>query len=98
MTKLKLDDAARARGEELVLDELFDLRLYERLRSVSQGGLAEMLDRLVAVEAETLRVLAGLFLLETVHSGRGAAIEVGHRHPHLSGRGSHGRPFRLWRA
>ena len=52
MTKLKLDEAALSRGEELVLDELFDLRLYERLRGVSRGGLAEMLDRLVAVEAK----------------------------------------------
>ncbi|MBL8023354.1 MAG: VIT1/CCC1 transporter family protein [Elusimicrobia bacterium] len=52
MTHLILDTAARARGEELVLDELFDLRLYERLRGVSRGGLSEMLDRLVAVEAK----------------------------------------------
>ena len=52
MEKIELDGATRARGEELVLDELFDLRLYERLRSVSRGGLAEMLDRLVTVEAK----------------------------------------------
>lgn len=52
MTSIVLDSAARARGEELVLDELFDLRLYERLRGVSHGGLAEMLDRLVVVEAK----------------------------------------------
>lgn len=52
MKKLELDEAARSRGEELVLDELFDLRLYERLAAVSRGGLSEMLNRLVAVEAK----------------------------------------------
>lgn len=45
-----LDDAARARAEELILDELFDLRLYERLRDISSGPLKEMLARLVGVE------------------------------------------------
>jgi predicted membrane protein (TIGR00267 family) len=52
MTELILTEAARARGEELVLDELFDLRLYERLSAVSRGGLSEMLERLVVVEAK----------------------------------------------
>jgi VIT1/CCC1 family predicted Fe2+/Mn2+ transporter len=78
MTKLKLDDAARARGEELVLDELFDLRLYERLRSVSQGGLAEMLDRLVAVEAKHYAFWQDFFSLKrsTLDAGRRLKLAI----------------------
>jgi len=43
---------ALAHGEDLVLDELFDLRLYERLRDMSAGALRDMLAKLVGVEVQ----------------------------------------------
>ncbi|MBK7688483.1 MAG: VIT1/CCC1 transporter family protein [Elusimicrobia bacterium] len=46
------EKVVRAHGEDLVLDELFDLRLYERLRDLSTGSLAAMLGKLVAVEVQ----------------------------------------------
>jgi VIT1/CCC1 family predicted Fe2+/Mn2+ transporter len=76
MKKLILDDAARARGEELVLDELFDLRLYERLRSVSRGGLAEMLDRLVAVEAKHYAFWQDFFSMKRPTLDRGRRFKL----------------------
>lgn len=64
MTSIDWDPVAKKRGEELVLDELLDLRLYERLRVVSRGGLAEMLDRLVAVEAKHYGFWQDLFSIQ----------------------------------
>ena len=37
-------------GHELILDEIFDLTLYEKLRRRAQGELAVMLDTLIATE------------------------------------------------
>jgi VIT1/CCC1 family predicted Fe2+/Mn2+ transporter len=78
MNNLVLDEAARSRGEELVLDELFDLRLYERLRGVSRTGLAEMLDRLVAVEAKHYAFWQDFFSLKRsrLDWGRRLKLEI----------------------
>ncbi|MBK8576393.1 MAG: VIT1/CCC1 transporter family protein [Elusimicrobia bacterium] len=78
MTKLELDAAARTRGEELVLDELFDLRLYERLCAVSRGGLSEMLNRLVAVEAKHYAFWQDFFSLKRsrLDWGRRLKLEI----------------------
>lgn len=46
------EKVVRAHGEDLILDELFDLRLYERLRDMSAGSLRDMLAKLVGVEVQ----------------------------------------------
>jgi len=39
-----------ALAKRLILDELFDLSLYQALREVARGGLRDMLDQLIPVE------------------------------------------------
>ncbi len=76
MTEIALDHVARKRGEELVLDELLDLRLYERLRVVSRGGLADMLDRLVAVEAKHYKFWQDFFSIQRSRLDVGRRIKL----------------------
>jgi vacuolar iron transporter family protein len=52
MTKPTTLDPRLAR--QLVLDELFDLSLYQSLRDVATGDLREILDRLIPIEARHL--------------------------------------------
>lgn len=42
----------RKLARSLVLDEMFDLALYERLRAMTDGGLARMLDELIPIEVK----------------------------------------------
>ena len=37
-------------GRQLILDELFDLSLYTRLRAVARDDVARILDALIPVE------------------------------------------------
>ena len=48
-------------ARSLILDELFDLRLYERLRGVSRGETRAVLDRLIPVEAKHFNFWQGFF-------------------------------------
>ena len=42
----------RKLARSLVLDEMFDLELYKRLRAIADGGLARMLDKLIPIEVK----------------------------------------------
>jgi len=44
----------RTLAKRLVLDELFDLSLYQSLREVASGELPSILDRLIPIEARYL--------------------------------------------
>lgn len=52
MTEPREVDPQLAR--QLVLDELFDLSLYESLRDVATGDLRSILDQLIPIEARHL--------------------------------------------
>lgn len=71
-----MDSEMRRRGEELVLDELFDLRLYERLRDVSRGELAALLEELVAVEAKHYGFWQSLIAIERPRLDVGRRIKL----------------------
>jgi VIT1/CCC1 family predicted Fe2+/Mn2+ transporter len=66
----------RVHGEDLVLDELFDLRLYERLRDMSTGPLADMLARLVAVEVQHHAFWQDFFGLRRDRLGWGRRLKL----------------------
>jgi len=51
-------------GRQLVLDEIFDLSLYRRLREVAQSDLARMLDELVRVETRHVSFWQEFFSLQ----------------------------------
>ncbi|MGH7254248.1 MAG: VIT1/CCC1 transporter family protein [Nitrospirales bacterium] len=53
------DDHALA--QELILDELFDLKLYATLRDLTQGPLQKMLDELIQVETKHLAFWRSFF-------------------------------------
>jgi VIT1/CCC1 family predicted Fe2+/Mn2+ transporter len=63
-------DAKLAR--RLVLDELFDLSLYQSLRDIATGDLRKVLDQFIPVEARHLAFWQGFFKLEltTLDVGR----------------------------
>jgi VIT1/CCC1 family predicted Fe2+/Mn2+ transporter len=65
-------------GRQLVLDELFDLSLYRELRGIAPGGLREILDQLIPVEARHLAFWQDFFgiSLETLDLGRRLKLAV----------------------
>ncbi len=73
-----LDRLPRRLAEGLILDELFDLSLYQRFRSQAVGPLAKLLDELVAVEAEHLSFWKKFLELEldTLDWGRRIKLEL----------------------
>ncbi len=54
-------DEHRALGKELILDELFDLTLYERMRTSADGDLGLLLDELIVRERRHLLFWEGCF-------------------------------------
>lgn len=70
------EKVVRAHGEDLVLDELFDLRLYERLRDMSTGALREMLAKLVGVEVQHHAFWQDFFGLRRDRLGWGRRLKL----------------------
>lgn len=48
-------------GRNLILDELFDLSLYERMRTMAKGDFALLLDELIVIERRHLLFWEGCF-------------------------------------
>ena len=57
----------RKLAKQLVLDELFDLSLYQSLREVASGDLRSILDQLIPIEARHLAFWQDFFDLHVEH-------------------------------
>lgn len=64
-------------GRSLVLDELFDLTLYQRLRAQVSGEAAETMDALIAVETGHLAFWRQMFSLPDEELGLWRRIKLG---------------------
>ena len=63
-------------GKELVLDELFDLTLYKRLRETSSEGLRPMFDELIPTETKHFAFWQDFFSLKTDKLNLGRRIKL----------------------
>jgi vacuolar iron transporter family protein len=61
----------------LVLDELFDLTLYQSLRGISDPGLREMLDELIAVETKHFAFWQNFFNTSRSRLDPGRRLKLG---------------------
>jgi hypothetical protein len=84
----------RKLAKQLVLDELFDLSLYQSLREFASGELRSILDRLIPIEARHLAVLAGLLRPARRAARPRAAAEAPPHRPRLSALRRSGDPSR----
>lgn len=76
MPAMELDRATRRMGEDLVLDELFDLRLYERFRDRARGPLRGMLEDLVVVEAGHYKFWKDFFGIDRQRLNPGRRVKL----------------------
>jgi vacuolar iron transporter family protein len=64
-------------ARSLIIDELFDLTLYERLRVHAKGDLAPLLDELISIERRHLLFWEGCFGEKAPHLSLGSRIHIG---------------------
>ncbi|MBI3393496.1 MAG: VIT1/CCC1 transporter family protein [Nitrospirae bacterium] len=64
-------------ARSLVLDEMFDLELYKRLRAMTDGGLARMLDDLIPIEVKHVNFWQEFFDLRVDGLDFGRWVKLG---------------------
>ena len=70
-------------GRRLVLDELFDLSLYQCLRDIATGELRSILDQLIPIEARHFAFWQDFFDLHVEHLDPARRLEASTPHPRL---------------